>query len=361
MPKIEIINARGQLPSLRLPRPTAEDFGAGAFKAVGEFGQALGKIDQDIRAVEEAEAGAKILTGTAQRLDDEYERLSREADHNTFLPSYSDIRTKAHGEALEQVKSLSRSAQAALIPHLERVTTGYQARANQKSRELKAAHTIAETTASLPALAALAAKAETPEERARWEGLGQGRVQSLKGLLGEPRIVELREIWQKHIAAARERYFNGPMADRLNEIANRATLEPENASLYQREAFNLIDGADWLPVEKRAEEKTKIRSNLWFGAVKTLIDRDPVGTLKQLNAAQYSGLLSQQGLISLRTEAENEIEKRQRKAEAERKEREREIGKLVSDYEDAKMAGVDLRGPFNEAPFAQPVKIQINN
>lgn len=356
MPKIPTFTARGELGVLRLPRPTAESFGADAFTELGNLGAALKKVDDDLRAVEEVGTGEKLLRDMAQGLDDELERVSKEADHQNFLSTYSGSAEKLIQGAREQTKRLSPAGQKAIVPDIERVSAYYGIRANRKSRELKAEHQIAEVNTSLPVLARLAARAELPEERERWEGMARGRVQSLKGLLPAPRLVEIEEGLKKQIQKSRQEFFDTDLQERVAELANKATTDPDNAELYQYQSGRLIDSLDWLPEDKRGEEKLKARSAIWHGAVKTSIDRDPQRLLEKINKGEFNKLLTQQSLLSLRNEAENEIERRRRLAEVERKERERQIGKVVSDYEDARMAGFDWRGPVSEARLADLVK-----
>ena len=80
---------------------------------------------------------------------------------------------------------------------------------------------------------------------------------------------------------------------------------------------------------------------MWSSALRSKIEADPYGSQAELKSGKYDSYLNNSTLIQLRGEADSEIKRLQALAEAQRKENERQVGKLVSDYKEAKMSGFD--------------------
>lgn len=356
MPKIPTFTARGELGVLKLPRPAPEHFGGEAFKALGELGETFQTIDEKIRAVDEAVTGERIIRETATKADAELERLTAEGDHETFAPAYRQTIDTLRQGAVEQAKALSATGQKAIVPHLERVLGNYEIHANREARKLKANFHIAEVKRALPDLARLAVKGQTPEERARYRGEGVGLIRALSPYLDAPRLVEIEQGYTKEIEKEQSAYQSVGLRAKLDDLVNNALRDPLSAGLLHTEGMELIEQMDWLHEAEREKEKTSFKDDIWSSAVKGRIEADPNGTLAELKVGRYDKLLDQKSLVGLKAEAESKIEGLARKADAERKERERQIGKLVSDFEDARMAGFDWRGPVSEARLADLVK-----
>src|SRR5206468_10971229 len=76
-------------------------------------------------------------------------------------------------------------------------------------------------------------------------------------------------------------------------------------------------------------------------------------TRDELKAGKYDQYLSNHSILALRGDADTEVDRIERKQEAQRKENERQVGKLVSDYKEAKMSGFDWRGAVSESRLGQ--------
>lgn len=361
MPKLPMVEKSKQgrtVPSLELPRPGPGVFGAQAFEGLGELGETFRSIDEEIRGVEEAGTASRIIREASVKLDDEYKRLSTEADYKTFGPSFTETRKRILEEAQERTKGLSPRAQKFLMPDFDRIGGHYEILANDKSRELLANHEIADVNEAINVNARLAARAELPEQREYYTGLGLGHIKSVTRFIGEPEVVKKAEEFKKKIATEREKYFTTDLQDRLDDLSNRARREPTAAVTVQREGEQLIEaaGGDWLPPEKLAAAKSTYRVSVWDSAVRANIENDPVQARKELQGGKYDSVLDRQHLEGLLNRAETEIEKREQKAKAERKEREKEIGKIVSDYKESVMLGHPWRGPVSEAKLGELAK-----
>ncbi len=180
-----------------------------------------------------------------------------------------------------------------------------------------------------------------------------------RNLLTEEQKAEFVQHYTDRVKKGRAELFNTSLNDQLGTLVNDAiTGRGDPAALLDRgnalvDQFRRDTDIEPAIIEKR---KSWFKDALWTGAIEAKIEREPVKTLADLNAGTYNAYVDQQSMRSLRNKAEAEIERLQRKAEAERKERERVIGKMVSDYKEAKMAGFDWRGPVTEGQLAKAVK-----
>lgn len=349
MPKLPTIEARGQLATLRLPRPTAEDFGAEGFREFGKLGATLTEVGREIEHAEQLGEGRRIRKEASVMLDDAMGALETNRDHRTYLQRYTEHEKRIRSVVQEQTKGLRREFAKAVEDDVEVALAGSRRKAGADAWQLSIQFQRGEGLKDVNDLAKQAARARDPEERKRLEVLGYKSIElmALKGVLNNVEATEWRERFESSIKKNRQEFFDGPLQDKLTEIANKATLDPVNAAGYQREAFRMIEDAvgDWLPKEKSDEIQRDVRNSIWLGAVETLIDEDPQGTLKGLKAGKYSSVLSQQGLLSLRTKAENEIERREKKAEAEKRERHARSKEALKDY--ATVVGMGLKPAMN--------------
>lgn len=347
---------RRNLPSVKLPLSTPEDFGGGIGQAVGELGKTL----EGIRSHEEALKADQVLTGAALGLEEAKIRVDQKADADNYLSLWQDEENRVKQTASEVIQTFSSDKRASATIGLDRILATHRINALHAQAQRSIDYQRAGGLKSLDTLARLAANDPEPAGRERWLEMGADTIVRLQtnNVLSDTEGFEWLTRFKGNIKKERVAYFATGVQDQLDNLQNQALRDPVNAANYFQRGANLIEEAtsDWLPKEKRAEVESKFRSVLWFGAVKTKIEEDPYLTQRELKAGKYDRDLTQAGVIELRNEAENEIEKRQRKAEAERKDRERFIGKLVDDYKDAKIAGFPWRGPVTEERLALMAK-----
>jgi hypothetical protein len=367
MPKIPAIVENRPIEAVRLPRARPEHFGAGAFRGLQTFGGTLLDIDQRNKALDEQIKHAddivtrqSVLSDVGDKLEEAMLRLDETADHRNYLERSEEESAKIRDEAFERTKGLGREVKAQTLVDLERVLGRARVHARREQRTRALDYDRAEGMRSLENLGRLAARDPDPVGRAEWQKQGFDAIAGLvsRGALKETDAVQWVGRFKSSIEKEREGYFNTELRDQLDNLQNQALRDPFNAESYHHRGTKLIEnaGADWLPPEKLDEAHSQFRSGVWSSAVKGKIGQDAQRTLQELKEGRYDDKLTQSAIIHLRGEAETEIERKQRKAEAERKERVRFVGKLVDDYEDAKMSGFDWRGPVSEGQLSQMVR-----
>src|SRR5207253_8263830 len=215
----------------------------------------------------------------------------------------------------------------------------------------------AEGMRSLEGLARLGAQDPDQGGRDRWEQMGVGLPGDLRktGAISPVEEVQWLGQFKNHLVANRLKFFSADLQNQLDDLENKSLRDPINVERYHQEGSSLIEHSvgDWLPAEKQGEVQSKFRDAVFSAAVTGRIQADPYNTREQLRGGQYDAVLTQASLIHARAQADTEIDRIERNAEAQRKEREREIGKLVSDYKEAAMAGFPWRGPVSEARLGQ--------
>lgn len=361
MPRLPIVIAQQPPAALSLPRPGLSGLGEG-FAALSDAGEVLHELADRMKRDQDNSEATRIRVKASEMMTDGLLELDRTADHSNYFNGYSDKEkaVRDYVQASAKERGLSNAASNDLNQDIEVWLSKQRGAALVEQRKRTILHERAVGLDELAGFAKQAARAPDPEERDRLFNMGRDKIQVLtsSGALNEAESRKWRETYEKDVRDQREKYFDGELQDDLGVLLNKGVTEPDNAAEYQWEGERLIDQAagDWLPEEKVAEAKARYRAALWGGAVGARIEKDPAGTKADLDAGQYNRVLDQEGLIRLRNDAQAEIDRRERQAEAERKAKEKQIGKLVADFTNAKMAGFDWRGPVSEAELGQAVK-----
>ena len=107
-------------------------------------------------------------------------------------------------------------------------------------------------------------------------------------LLAPPSKFEWTHRFKTGIAAGRAKFFDTDLQVKLEELTNKARRDPVNAQNYIAEGNRAIGnaGADWLPPEAIADVKLKHGQSVWFSAVSTLVDQNPITAKAQLNTGR---------------------------------------------------------------------------
>lgn len=340
----------------RQPGVSAEDLGAGAFRALGELGSDLLELGREIKRDEERGKAVEIVGNIGIEIERSKADLKARANHDTYLNLFGEEKKRIASTTRERFKGLSDPTRRWLENNLTSLLSRAEQDAIAEQSKLSVQHQRGELTTSLDTLAGLAARDPDPLGRARWQTMGATRIDSLgDGILNPSEVPEWKRRFLKRIQGQRLIHFSTELNSTLDNLANKALRDPDNASQYFQEGLGLIAGTarDWLPKKKVAEVEDRFGSDLWTGTVLGRIERDPSFTLAELQKGKYDQFLDQKDIIELRGKAETEIRRRIRIAEAQRKESERQVGKLVTDYEQAKMAGFKWRGPISEERLLQ--------
>lgn len=155
--------------------------------------------------------------------------------------------------------------------------------------------------------------------------------------------IDLRE----RVNARRREYFLTGVQDQLDNLTNEVYRLPARVGDLHDRGLGIIAEAtagDLIEPEKINEANRRFREQIYAAAVRGKIDRDPVTTAEELRRGDFDKYLSQEGLRSLRNEADVQINAMIRQMKAEKAEIEREIGEEVKDYKAAVMAGSPWAG-----------------
>ena len=199
-----------------------------------------------------------------------------------------------------------------------------------RQHELRTQHSRSQGARGLELFATQAASAETPALRNHFESLGRELIadHGNSNVISRPQEYEWNHRFGKSIAAGRINFFDTDLQNANNERVNKARRDPINAENHIAEGFRAIDNAagDWLPADKVAEVKRNHSQNVWFSAVSTLVDQNPITAKAQLKIGKYDDKLAPQHLAALNNHADQLIDHMARRMEAERKAAEVQIG-----------------------------------
>jgi hypothetical protein len=315
-------------------------------------------LQKKIRDGDEAVKSTQLLIDFGKQAEEAAEFARTNSDPDTHVQVFNERLGNIQAGTVEGAAGLSVERRQQFDQRLMLAADHYQKQAYRQSLERKKDAQLAGAFTALDDLATMAAKEPEPEGVAVLSRIGGETIGDLvrNGALGEDDAAKMRVRMRDKIVKDRADYFSTGLEAELDDFRNQAFRLPANAGdLFERGKRRIVQaGKDWLAPEKVDAVIRKFRDSLFAGAVKSMIKENPERTLADLKAGDYDDRLAQASLEDLTGEAETEIERRQRRAEAERKERERHIGKLVTDYKDAKMAGFEWAG--NEADLAAKVR-----
>lgn len=288
---------------------TPADFGAEAFRSIGQLGKQLSKNEKERleqAAIAEAKLERELIKG-------------REAAFKT--------------NAISALKQSSDNAEQELQEKVGPGLSGYvpllQAVLENKTGQLLT-------------------EAPTPEAFDSARAILWGIIDRR---LGRARVVQRKAEVSKAtddlgdvigVAVAAVALHPDQLVDRLRE-GMEAILRGENSFLAG--------------VPARTDEiKDNFKEQIYSAHVKARILKEPVAVKRELDAGIFNKVLSGDQILRFKNAARTEIGKRERAVKAQEKERIAELGKLVKDFSDARIRGFQWRGPLSEEELGEQIK-----
>lgn len=339
------------LPEVRVAIPTGPNWMQLLGKGLLDLAQGLGQAEA---ASTHAEA-VRVAGNTRAEMDAVIQRNSQKiADPEEFSSKTAD----ALGELRDSAKSHENQLVGVAVGRmLERPLIGFNSKIETIKLGKQKDAAGAAVDESLATYSRAAINAPTEEERQDTAAGFRYFVGQMKGmnLLSAERAGDRLRAFDEQVIAGRKQLFSVGLTSQLQNIINDATTGKEPAGdLFAKGNAAIESFRDMNPAEIE-KLKAAFKNDLWTGAIEGRIERDPLKADSQIRAGWYNDVLTPQSLRLLKDKSETAIERLARMAEAQRRETERQIGKLVSDYKEARMAGFDWRGPLSEAQLSRAV------
>lgn len=314
--------------------------------------------DLAIKDGEDSVRGTQAITNLALKMEEAEQFAKANAEPENHLSTWREQVATAQQETRESFSGFGREKKVQFDQALARMLSTAEIGVSRNQQERRIDRQVADGSKSFDDLITLATKASTPAQRdflLEQAGAIPGAL-ARTGSLKETQAADWIRRGKEKVTQGRGAYFATGLKEELDNLKNEGLRNPDRAEdLFNRGQRKIRDaGADWLPAEKIDEAISDFKNGLWVGTLKTAIDDNPQRAKAELKSGKYDDKLTQQSLISLHAEADAEIERRRARAEAERKEGVRQIGKAVTDFKEAKMAGFDWAG--NEADLATAVR-----